>query len=316
MGCVGIQMPPPPPPLGQQPRPAAQPGQASQQPGAFSGRLPPLQQPGGFQTPQPRPVAADWARAYRDQQNKAAQVCCVLPAISHIDMDEQSPVSKPCTCSVVPEHPWHRVEMFVGVSTPPSFHVGDRCCLVQAAIARSAKWGTTEPSGRPSPSRQGSQGSGQMETLGSAGSGGLPSRPPLSGMADSPRPTKLDALLHAQQLAQQQQQQQQQQQSASSSHEGRPGSAGIVNRRALSGQLPATQSAAQFGVNPAQARTCSPHQKRRGLCPLSADILLTNAAMHLSLGMLLVQFINAGFWTILGAGRQGKETHCRSAVCR
>lgn len=41
----------------------------------------------------------------------------------------------------------------------------------QAAIARSAKWGTTEPSGRPSPSRQGSQGSGQLDAMGSVGSG-------------------------------------------------------------------------------------------------------------------------------------------------
>ena len=88
----------------------------------------------------------------------------------------------------------------------------------QAAIARSSKWGTTEPSGRPSPSRQGSQGSGQLEAMGSAGSGGLPTRPPLSGMSDSPRPTKLDALLHAQQLAQQQQQH-----SGCSSQEGKPG---------------------------------------------------------------------------------------------
>ena len=124
-------------------------------------------------------------------------------------------------------------------------------CLVQAAIARSAKWGTTEPSGRPSPSRQGSQGSGQLEPLGSAGSGGLPSRPPLSGVLDSPRPTKLDALLHAQQLAQQQQQQQ----SASSGHEAKSGAAGLADRRAVSGQLPATQSAAQFGINAAQAGT-------------------------------------------------------------
>lgn len=123
-------------------------------------------------------------------------------------------------------------------------------------MARSAKWGTTEPSGRPSPSRQGSQGSGQLEALGSAGSGVLPSRPPMSGILDSPRPTKLDALLHAQQLAQQQQQQQQHQQhSGSSSHEGRPGAAGLASRRALSGQLPATQSAAQFGINTAQVMT-------------------------------------------------------------
>ena len=117
----------------------------------------------------------------------------------------------------------------------------------QAAIARSSKWGTTEPSGRPSPSRQGSQGSGQLEAMGSAGSGGLPTRPPLSGMSDSPRPTKLDALLHAQQLAQQQQQH-----SGCSSQEGKPGQAGLGSRRALSGQLPATQSAAQLGVNGAQ----------------------------------------------------------------
>ena len=116
----------------------------------------------------------------------------------------------------------------------------------QAAIARSSKWGTTEPSSRPSPSRQGSQGSGQLEAMGSAGSGGLPTRPLLS---DPPRPTKLDALLHAQQLAQQQQQQQH---SGSSCQEGKPGQAGLGSRRAFSGQLPATQSAAQFGVNGAQ----------------------------------------------------------------
>ena len=73
---------------------------------------------------------------------------------------------------------------------------------------------------------------------------------------DSPRPTKLDALLQAQQLAQQQQQQQQQpqqQQSGSSSQDGRPAVSGLATRRAFSGQLPATQSAAQLGVNGAQA---------------------------------------------------------------
>ena len=60
-------------------------------------------------------------------------------------------------------------------------------------------------------------------------------------------PTKLDALLHAaQQLAQQQQY------SGSSNQEGKPGQAGLGSRRALSGQLPATQSAAQLGVNGAQ----------------------------------------------------------------
>ncbi len=73
--CVAVQMPPPPH-LGQQPRPSTQPGQSAQQQNQFSGRLPPLQQPGAaFQSPQPRPVVADWARAYREQQNKAAQVC-------------------------------------------------------------------------------------------------------------------------------------------------------------------------------------------------------------------------------------------------
>lgn len=73
-GQSDVQMPPPPPP-GQSPRPNTQPGQGGQQQNAFFGRLPPLQQPGGnFQNPQPRPVAADWARAYREQQNKAAQV--------------------------------------------------------------------------------------------------------------------------------------------------------------------------------------------------------------------------------------------------
>ena len=72
--ALWVQMPPPPPP-GQQQRPGGVPGQGGQQPGAFSGRLPPLQQPGGaFPAPQPRPVASDWARAYREQQNKAAQV--------------------------------------------------------------------------------------------------------------------------------------------------------------------------------------------------------------------------------------------------
>ena len=70
---------------------------------------------------------------------------------------------------------------------------------------------------------------------------------------DSPRPTKLDALLQAQQLAQQQQQQQQQQQSGSSSQDGRPAVSGLATRRAFSGQLPVTQSAAQFGVNGSQA---------------------------------------------------------------
>ena len=71
--ALSVQMPPPPPP-GQQQRPGGAPGQGGQQPGAFSGRLPPLQQPGSaFPAPQPRPVASDWARAYREQQNKAAQ---------------------------------------------------------------------------------------------------------------------------------------------------------------------------------------------------------------------------------------------------
>lgn len=70
---AAVQMPPPPPP-GQQQRPNMVPGQGGQMQNAFLGRLPPLQQPGTFQPPQPRPVATDWARAYREQQNKAAQV--------------------------------------------------------------------------------------------------------------------------------------------------------------------------------------------------------------------------------------------------
>ena len=146
------------------------------------------------------------------------------------------------------------------------------CPCWQAAIARSSKWGTTEPSSRPSPARQGSQGSEQLEAMGSAGSGGLPTRPPLPGMSDSPRPTKLDALLHAQQLAQQQQQQQH---SGSSSQEGKPGQAGLGSRRAFSGQLPATQSAAQFGVAGAQVSIPIPRFdcqspvpcNRRTFCP-------------------------------------------------
>ena len=84
----------------------------------------------------------------------------------------------------------------------------------QAAIARSAKWGTTDPPLRPIPLRQGSTPGPLDATLSPAGSAAVPSpgKPPLAateGQQGFPKLSKLDALLM--------QQQQQQQHSGSSS---------------------------------------------------------------------------------------------------
>ncbi len=73
------QMPPPPPPQKPYMPPTSMAGGPAA--GAMPGRLPPLQQQPqqhqqqpGLHGPLPRPVGADWARAYREQQHKAAQV--------------------------------------------------------------------------------------------------------------------------------------------------------------------------------------------------------------------------------------------------
>ncbi|CAL8460857.1 g388 [Coccomyxa elongata] len=150
------QMPPPPPPQRPFMAPTTTSGAAAQAAALAQARLPPLQQGPGFQGgPSAGAVPADWARAYREQQHKAAQ----------------------------------------------------------AAIARSAKWGTTEPPLRPVPLRQGSAPGPLDATPSPSGSAGpSPGKPPLAateGQQGFPKMSKLDALLM--------QQQQQQQNSGSSS---------------------------------------------------------------------------------------------------
>lgn len=91
--------------------------------------------------------------------------------------------------------------------------VADGVAFGQAAIARSAKWGTTEPPLRPVPLRQGSAPGPLDATPSPSGSAGpSPGKPPLAateGQQRFPKMSKLDALLM--------QQQQQQQNSGSSS---------------------------------------------------------------------------------------------------
>lgn len=189
------QMPPPPPP--QRPYTPASSMAAGPAAAAMPGRQPPQpqqqpppqpqQQPGGVQGPMPRSVGADWARAYREQQHKAAQ----------------------------------------------------------AALARSAKWNTTEPPVRPTPSRQG-MGPSSLDAIAASSICALSPGKPLLSLGDSPRLPKLDALL-------QRQQQQQQQQSSSSSEENKQAmsSPGVVGPHpGLSGQGDLHQSHSDGALGP------------------------------------------------------------------
>lgn len=61
-------------------------GAAAQVAALAQARLPPLQQGPGFQGgPSAGAVPADWARAYREQQHKAAQVSLLVTPALHVD---------------------------------------------------------------------------------------------------------------------------------------------------------------------------------------------------------------------------------------
>jgi hypothetical protein len=97
----------------------------------------------------------------------------------------------------------------------------------QAALARSAKWNTTEPPVRPMRSRQG-VGPSSADAIAASSAAGLSlGKPPLSmDSMTSPRPSKLDALL---------QQQQQQQSSSSVEHRQALSSPGALGPRSSFG---------------------------------------------------------------------------------
>ncbi len=116
---------------------------------------------------------------------------------------------------------------------------------MQAAIARSAKWGTTDPPLRPVPLRQGSA-PGPLDISPSGSAGPSPGKPPLAATEGFPKMSKLDALLM-------QQQQQQQQHSGSSSGEGKqtmssPGALGAHASASGDQILHHASSAGQLGA--------------------------------------------------------------------
>ena len=124
---------------------------------------------------------------------------------------------------------------------------------MQAAIARSAKWGTTDPPLRPVPLRQGSA-PGPLDAALSPSTSAVPSpgKPPLAATEGYPKMSKLDALLL--------QQQQQQQHSGSSSGEGKQtmSSPGALGRAGSDQILHHASSAGQLGAIGTQVCSYTP----------------------------------------------------------
>lgn len=184
---------------------------------------------------------------------------------------------------------------------------------MQAAIARSAKWGTTEPPLRPTAVRQGSApGPLDVNPSPSGSANPSPGKPPLAGAEGYPKMSKLDALLL--------QQQQQQQHSGSSSGEGKqtmssPGALGAHSSPGSDHVLQHASSAGQLGAIGTQVYTplslaLTAHSLLNSLrsfivsCPLSA---LYDAALESSPGVQVKIKETASECTVTGTPRGRSE---------